>query len=311
MNFWEVTKNFCFKFLNRFKPRLTFRWIFSAVVWLIILVYVGLGVYFGIQIYKDKNSSQTIKISSYFYPFPAVIVNGKVVWASAYFQQLSYIQQYSVKTKDSSYVEADFRQKIIDTLVENEVVEFQALRYNLRINNREFNDAYSQVVDKAGGETTIKKVLNDLYGMSEREFKTLFKQQLLKEKIRNELIVQVDVSHIFVKNEDRANEVADKAKKGEDFAGLAKTYSEDVKSNQNGGKLGWLARGELVIENNPIPEFDTAAFAAKTGDIVGPIKTAAGFEIVKIEGKKGVIDENFTTWLSELKSESKVWRLIK
>lgn len=326
MKFFEICKNIFSNLIHRLQPRATFRWIFSFVVWLIIILYLVFGVYFALSIYKYK-TNKTIefkplfattsikidltKISSYIYPFPAVMVNGKIVWASAYFKQLNYIEQYSAKTKDSSYITTDLRKKIIDVLVENEIIEFQALRYNLRVNNKDFNDAYAVIVDKAGGKSNMKKVLNDLYGMSEREFKTLVRQKVLKERVINELMLQVKVSHIFIKNEDRAKEVMDKLSKGEKFADLAKTYSEDVKSRDSGGDLGWLGKSQLVIEGQPLSEFDNAAFSAKVGDVVGPIKTSAGFEIIQVDGRKGTIDKNFNVWLDDLKTQSKVWRFIK
>lgn len=326
MKFFSICKNIFSNLVHRLRPRATFRWIFSVVVWLIIILYIGFGIYFALSIYKYKTNKiiefkpfftsasvriDLTKMSSYLYPFPAVIVNGKIVWASAYFKQLNYIEQYSAKTKDSSYTETDLRKKIIDVLVENEIIEFQALKYNLRVNKKDFNEAYAQVVAQAGGESNMKKVLNDLYGMSEREFKYLVRQKVLKERIMNELMLQVKVSHIFIKNEDRAKEVMDKLNKGEKFADLAKTYSEDMKSRDNGGDLGWLGKSQLVIEGKPLPEFDAAAFDAKLGSVVGPIKAGGGFEIIKIDGKKGTIDKNFNFWLDDLKTQSKIWRLIK
>ena len=308
---WEFTKKLFLNLLNRLKPRRTFRWMFSAAVWLVILVYIGFGIYFGFEVYKYKNDSRAIKTATSLYPLPAAIINGKIIWANSYYQQLNYIQQFSSKTKQTFADQTDLRKKIIDVLAENEILEFQALKYNLHVNKNDFDSAYQQVAIQAGGETEMKKVLNELYGMSEREFKGLVRQKVLKEEIRNNLMVQVKVAHIFIKDENRAKDVANKAKQGGDFADLAKQYSEDTKSRDQGGEIGWLGRGQLVVDNNPLPEFDTAAFKAQKNEIIGPIKTASGFEIAKIEDKKGVIDDNFDNWLNNLKSQAKIWRFIK
>ncbi|MEI6039772.1 MAG: peptidylprolyl isomerase [Candidatus Berkelbacteria bacterium] len=311
MKFLEILKNLWLNLLNRLKPRKTFRWIFSAVFCTLILIYIGFGIYFGIEIYGKKNDSPIIKTSTYFYPFPAAFVNGKVVWASAYYQQLNYIQQFSSKTKQTFSDQTDLRKKIIDQLTEDQILQFQALRYNIKVSNKDFNDAYQQVIDQAGGRTEVKKVLNDLYGMSEREFKTLVRQKLIKEAIRNNLMVQVQVAHVFTKDENRAKDVAARAQKGEDFAGLAKQFSEDTKSRDNNGELGWLGKGQLVADGSSLPEFDNAVFGAKVGDIVGPVKTSAGFEVVKVEAKKGVINDSFDNWLANLKKQTRTWRFIK
>ena len=307
----EIIKIFFFRLLHRLKPRASFRWIFSAAVWLVILAYIGIGIYFGLRIYKDKANSPAIKISTYFYPYPAAYVGGKIVWASDYYRQLTYIEHFANKTKQAIPDQSTLRTQIIDQLAENEILEFQALRYNLRVSNKDVNNAYQKIVEQSGGVTEVRKVLNELYGMSERDFKKLVRQQVVKEKIRNELIAQIKAAHIFIKDEGRAKEVAERAKKGEDFAALAKQYSEDTRSRDAGGELDWISKGQLVADNQMLPEFDEAAFKAKNGEIIGPIKTNPGYEIAKIEDHKGLIFENFNTWLEGLKKQAKIWRFIK
>jgi len=311
MKFLENLKIFFNKFLYRLKPRSSFRWIFSAILTVLILLYLAGGIYFGLRIYKDKASTPAVKISAYFYPFPAAFVGGKTVWASDYYRQLTYIEHFSNKTKQAVPDQKTLRQQIIDQLAENEILEFQTLRYNLRVTNKDVNSAYQKIVDQSGGASEVRKVLNELYGMNEREFKVLVRQQVVKEKIRNELIAQIKIAHIFTKDENRAKEVAEKAKKGDNFAELAKQYSEDTRSRDAGGDLGFISKGQLVADNQPMPEFDAAIFKAGKGDIVGPIKTSAGFEIAKVGERKGLIFENFNTWLEGLKKQSKIWRFIR
>ncbi|HIU84544.1 MAG TPA: SurA N-terminal domain-containing protein [Candidatus Aphodousia gallistercoris] len=61
------------------------------------------------------------------------------------------------------------------------------------------------------------------------------------------------------------------------FEKLAKEHSDDPGSAQNGGKLGFFGRGMMV------PEFEQAVFNGKKGDIVGPVKTAFGYHIIRID----------------------------
>lgn len=74
----------------------------------------------------------------------------------------------------------------------------------------------------------------------------------------------------------RAVQVAQRAKEGEDFAKLAKEFS-DSPTRDTGGDLGEVAKGEML------PALDQAVFAAKAGDIVGPIQTRSGFHVLKVE----------------------------
>jgi peptidyl-prolyl cis-trans isomerase D len=78
--------------------------------------------------------------------------------------------------------------------------------------------------------------------------------------------------------EVRASGVAKIARAGGDFAELAKKHSEDPGTLDRGGDLGWFGRGGID------PEFDKAVFAAKPGDIVGPVRSQYGFHIIKVDG---------------------------
>jgi len=62
------------------------------------------------------------------------------------------------------------------------------------------------------------------------------------------------------------------------FAALAKENSQDPGSAQQGGELGSFARGSMV------KPFEDAVFAAKVGDIVGPVETNFGYHIIKVTG---------------------------
>jgi peptidyl-prolyl cis-trans isomerase D len=62
------------------------------------------------------------------------------------------------------------------------------------------------------------------------------------------------------------------------FAELAKANSQDPGSAQQGGDLGSFGRGSMV------KPFEDAVFAAKAGDIVGPVQTDFGYHIIKVTG---------------------------
>ena len=86
---------------------------------------------------------------------------------------------------------------------------------------------------------------------------------------------KVNAAHILVKEEARARELLAAVKEGKDFGQLARTYSE-CPSGKNGGSLGWFGRGQMV------KEFEDAAFSAKKGETVGPVKTQFGWHLIQV-----------------------------
>lgn len=79
---------------------------------------------------------------------------------------------------------------------------------------------------------------------------------------------------------DDAKDLMKKIESGEDFAQLAESYSEDPGSAKNGGDLGFFGKGTMV------KPFEDAAFSAKVGEVVGPVKSSFGIHIIKVEEKK-------------------------
>jgi len=100
---------------------------------------------------------------------------------------------------------------------------------------------------------------------------------------------QVHVRHILLKPTELADdattrvklsEIRDRILKGEDFAGLAQTNSEDPGSGANGGDLGWTGPGTFV------PEFEAAIANLKEGEISQPFHTQYGWHIAQILGRR-------------------------
>lgn len=87
----------------------------------------------------------------------------------------------------------------------------------------------------------------------------------------------------------KAEDVLKKALSGENFADLAKKYSEDPGSKDKGGDLGWFKKGTMV------PEFEKAVFALKKGEITkNLVKTSYGYHIIKKIDEKTVKEKGKT-----------------
>lgn len=88
-------------------------------------------------------------------------------------------------------------------------------------------------------------------------------------------MVRVKASHILVKTESEAKQIMQKISAGDDFAKLAKMFSQCPSGNA-GGDLGYFGKGQMV------KPFEDACFKAKAGDVVGPVKTQFGWHVIKV-----------------------------
>jgi len=104
-----------------------------------------------------------------------------------------------------------------------------------------------------------------------------------KAKSRLEVPEKRHARHILITGKDdaaalaQAQQVLAQVKSGKDFGELAKQYSQDPGSAQNGGDLGWADRSTFV------KPFADALFGMKAGEIAGPVKTQYGYHIIRLD----------------------------
>lgn len=91
---------------------------------------------------------------------------------------------------------------------------------------------------------------------------------------------EVNARHILVEDEAQAKAVAERLKKGEDFAKVAAELSKDPGSGKEGGSLGWFTKDRMV------PEFAEVAFKLTKGQVSDPVKSQFGWHIIKLEDKR-------------------------
>jgi len=82
------------------------------------------------------------------------------------------------------------------------------------------------------------------------------------------------------KVKEKALSVLEKARGGQDFSQLAKEYSEDTSTKDEGGDLGYFSKGQMI------ESFEEAAFKMEKGQISDLVKTTYGYHIIKVEDSR-------------------------
>jgi peptidyl-prolyl cis-trans isomerase D len=144
--------------------------------------------------------------------------------------------------------------------------------------------------------------------VDDAQLKAFYEEQKTKTPERFAQPEQRRVRHVLLSVNDPKEDAAVKAKAegilkraqaGEDFSKLAKEFSQDPGSANQGGDLGW---SEKKIFVGP---FADAAFGMKVDEIAGPVKTQFGYHILKLDGIKPPAVKNFDESKAELESEYK------
>ncbi|MEE3506276.1 SurA N-terminal domain-containing protein [Pseudomonas sp. 10C3] len=122
------------------------------------------------------------------------------------------------------------------------------------------------------------------------------------------LAEQRRAAHILIEVNDKLNEAQAKAKveeiqqrlaKGEDFAALAKEFSQDPGSSSKGGDLGYAGKG--VYD----PAFEKALYDLKKGQVSGPVRSDYGWHLIKLLGVEAPSVPSFASLKDKLTHELK------
>jgi peptidyl-prolyl cis-trans isomerase D len=108
-------------------------------------------------------------------------------------------------------------------------------------------------------------------------------------------------AHILVEgdSQDKIKAVADKLAAGEDFAALAKEYSDDLGSKEQGGDLGFT-KGDAFPA-----EFEAALATLKVGEVSTAVKTDAGTHFIKLLAEKGSEPPSFEEQKASIEDQLK------
>jgi len=245
-----------------------------------------------------------------------------------------------LQTELDEALRSQYGAEMLNTLIDNKIIELEAKKEDITVSDDAIKAEYDELVESYGGEDVLQETL-DANGLTKDSVQDNIRMYLLtKNVIANSIDIsdeelkqyfeenkddynqqeQVAASHIFLEDEATAKEVETKLKAGEDFAELAKTYSIDTDTSEDGGDLGYISRGQMD------EQFEEAAFALEKDEVSGVVQSAEGYHIIKVTGKvpaeeavfedvkdevyetllESRINEEYSTWLTEKQEQYKI-----
>lgn len=209
-------------------------------------------------------------------------------------------------------------------LIHQSFVEDYAGDQGIEIEDAEIDGLLQEQVTQLGGRAEFERLLRRS-GADEDDVRRLLEQQVLRQRVAESVVAdrlgedelraeyderlmefsEVTVAHILVSSEREAERIAEQATP-QNFASLARRFSEDTASAQNGGELGVQRAADLVAP------FARAALRIPVGEIGGPVETEFGYHVIHVldrrtrsfeEVQQTLLEESrgqvFTEWLLE------------
>ncbi len=255
---------------------------------------------------------------------------------------LSKQENINFDTEEGQFILSTTKKSIIDDMINNRLIKQQMKKMNIQITDADILEKIKSIKKGFPSEKVFMETLAE-EGINEADLKNGIKEQLIVQKIKQELTKKISISEkeidTFIKHNKEfsgetkriqlsqiitaskadAEEVLAKLKAGETFDVLAEKYSLDPASKQSGGNIGFIEEGTLD------PEAEQVVFALKEGEVSSIILTNEGFSIYKCtqiinadehlanpreEAKKFLLskkeNEIYEKWLKKIKSEAKI-----
>lgn len=238
-------------------------------------------------------------------PSNAVAVVGDVTITKEQFDVLLEQAKRSYKSQRRPFPKAgspeyeQLKRQAMQFLVQRAEFEQKAEDLGVEVTDKQVEDRLTQIKKQYfGGDEKKYEAQLSAQGLTDKQVRSDIKAQLVSEAIFKKVTADVkvsdqeiesyfnknrqqyqqpesrDIRHILVKTKAQANRLYDRIKAGEDFAALAKKFSQDPGSKSQGGKLT-ISRGQTVAP------FDQTAFLLPKGGLSRPVKTQYGYHLIR------------------------------
>lgn len=279
---------------------------------LFVLGVAAFFTYSTLALYKFNVDSTFLYRVTQVIPFPIAKAGNRMVAYENYLFELRRYEHYYTTQQKTDFKDPNnkpqletYRKQALDAVVNAAYVKQLAEKNHISVSDQEVNDAVAlmRAQNRLGGSDKVfENVLKDYWGWSVDDFRRSLKGELLAQKV---------ASTLDKGTHDRAQQALDALRGGADFAAIAKQYSDDVDTKNNGGEFGYpIDRATRSVS----AKTTNALFALAPGEVSGIVNTGSSLEIVKaieVNGDKiraARIVFNFkdiTSYINELKDTQK------
>ena len=288
------------------------RKIVMVTIALLVAVFIGFMSYTMVSLYRWQSTSAFMYQVTKVVPLPVARIGGTFISYENYlFELRHYIHYFETQqgvdfsTDQGKAQLAQQRKKSIENVVNYAYVQKIARTNNLRVSNSEIDSQIELLrnQNKLGSDNKVfENVLKDYWGWSIADFRRSIKEELLTDKVLHVLDTSVQT---------RANTALADLRAGQDFGTVAKQFSDDAATKNNGGVMGFLI--SKTDHNIPSQTID-ALYKLKPGERSGVIDIGYALEIVKnisVQGDKTQAAhilftyKDINTYLNDYKAKQK------
>jgi parvulin-like peptidyl-prolyl isomerase len=277
------------------------------------IIVIGTG-YFILR--KGTKNRWTAEINKIFPYFVATV--GKDQISLSRFELEVFARQYYARLNHISGSTQDIQKFVMHKLEVSELYHQELLARKLSISNQDVQNRLNQIYLQMGGSNKLMDFMHQNYGpdINLATFIIWIRESLEEAAITQQVLTNVTIKHILISvpanatpdqvasAKQHALDIKAKISSPAMFASIAKEYSDDVNSRDNGGEIGTTNRGD----NGPIisTDFENAIFSLPLNTVSDPIRSPYGWHLVMVENKQGSVDENLSTFTNSLKAKYKI-----
>ena len=257
----------------------------ASIVTTVVAVFVLSTVLF---LYRAQATSEFMYQITKVLPFPIARTGGTFVAYENYlFELRHYIHYYETQQKLSFESDAGkdqlaaYKKRALDDVVNQAYIKILAKENNVSVSSTEVDDQIRIAREQkrlGSSDDVLEDVLREYWNWSITDF---------RRSLENELLIQKVTRALDPDTEQRAKEAYTKLVAGEDFASVAKTYSDEEVTKDIGGEFGEVDATNRNVSQQTVDALLKLQEGQNSEVIIVPYENGYALEIVKNLEKKG------------------------